>query len=251
MLKEVPERITYAQEKLIKLIEERALRKWCLENGLSHSTVYKLATGEKLPSYPIVCSMSHLIAPIEWIFYTDEQIPYEAQTVPPLEPGKECRYVAAHKKDYREMARKYGLTELQAYNITIGRKKPNLAFIRQTCRETDPVEFFIPSDEAEEKITAPERGDIATIKGRNFLVLSEKEANEANGTFLACPLTSGENGIPLICGCNISGKIQACRATSFPSSVNPVILGKAAADTVDAAAKEIIRLVSSNEDKNF
>lgn len=244
MLKEIPERITYAQEKLIKLIEERKLRKWCLENGLSHSTIYKLATGEKLPSYPIVCSMSHLIPPVEWLFYTDEKIPYEAQTVLPLEPGKECRYVAAHKKDYREMAKKYGLTEIQAYNIIIGRKKPNLGFIRQTCGEVDPIEFFIPSDEAEEKITAPERGDIASINGKNFLVLSEKESNEENGTFIACPVASDGNGIPLVCDCNVSGKIKACGITSFPTDTNTLVLGKAAAETVDAATKEVIKLVS-------
>lgn len=244
MLKEIPERITYAQEKLIKLIEERKLRKWCLENGLSHSTIYKLATGEKLPSYPIVCSMSHLVPPIEWLFYTDEQIPYEAQTVLPLEPGKECRYVAAHRKDYREMAEKYGLTEIQAYNIVIGRKKPNLGFIRQTCGEVNPIEFFIPSDEAETKITVPERGDIASINGKNFLVLSEKESNETNGTFVACPLTSEENGIPLVCGCNVSGKIKACGITSFPVETNTLVLGKAAAETVETVTKEIINLVS-------
>ncbi len=244
MLKEIPERITYAQKKLIKLIEERKLRKWCLENGLSHSTIYKLATGEKLPSYPIVCSMSNLISPIEWLFYTDEKIPYEAQTVLPLEPGKECRYVAAHKKDYREMAKKYGLTEIQAYNIIIGRKKPNLTFIRQTCGEVNPIEFFIPSDEAEKKNTVPERGDIASINGRNFLVLSEKESNETNGAFIACPITSDGNGIPLVCGCNVSGNVQVCRITSFTNKENPLVLGKAAEETVEEAAKEIIKLVS-------
>ena len=244
MLKEIPERITYAQEKLIKLIEERKLRKWCLENGLSHSTIYKLATGEKLPSYPIVCSMSHLIAPIEWLFYTDEQIPYEAQTVLPLEPGKECRYVAAHRKDYSELSKKYGLTEIQAYNIIIGRKKPNLPFIRQTCGEVNPIEFFIPSDEAEKKITVPERGNIASIKGKNFLVLSEKELNETSGTFIACPVASDGDGIPLVCDCNVNGKIQTCRITSFSIEINPLILGKAAAEAVNAATKEVINLVS-------
>ena len=244
MLKEIPERITYAQEKLIKLIEERKLRKWCLENGLSHSTIYKLATGEKLPSYPIVCSMSHLVPPVEWFFYTDEQIPYEAQTVLPLEPGKECRYVATHKKDYREMAKKYGLTEIQAYNIIIGRKKPNLGFIRQTCGEVDPIEFFIPSDEAEKKITVPERGDIASINGKNFIVLSEKESSETNGTFIACPVASDENGLPLVCDCNMSGNIQTFKITSFTNKENPLVLGKAAAETVEAATKEVIKLVS-------
>lgn len=244
MLKEIPERITYAQEKLIKLIEERKLRKWCLENGLTHSTIYKLATGEKLPSYPIVCSMSHLVPPIEWLFYTDEQIPYEAQTVLPLEPGKECRYVAAHRKDYREMAEKYGLTEIQAYNIIIGRKKPNLGFIRQTCGEVNPIEFFIPSDETETKTTVPERGDIASIKGKNFLVLSEREPNEKNGTFIACPVASDENGIPLVCDCNVSGKIKICEIMSFPTDANTLVLGKAAAETIEKAAKEVVNLVS-------
>ena len=188
--------------------------------------------------------MSHLVPPVEWLFYTDERIPYEAQTVLPLDSGKECRYVAAHKKDYREMAKKYGLTEIQAYNIIIGRKKPNLGFIRQTCGEVDPIEFFIPSDEAERKTTVPERGDIASINGKNFLVLSEKEPNEENGTFIACPVASDENGIPLVCDCNVSGNIQTFKITSFTNKENPLVLGKAATESVDAVTKEVIKLVS-------
>ena len=108
----------------------------------------------------------------------------------------------------------------------------------------NPIEFFIPSDEAEKKTTVPERGDIASIKGKNFLVLSEKEANEKNGTFIACPVASDENGIPLVCDCNVSGNIQAFGITSFPVKINPLILGKAATETVDAVTKEVIKLVS-------
>lgn len=249
MLKEIPDRITYAQEKLIKLIEERKLRRWCLENGLSHSTIYKLATGETPPSYPIVCSMSHLIAPIEWIFYTDEQFPYEPQTTPPLEPGKECRYVANRKKDYKDIAKKYGLTEIQAYNIVIGRKKPNLPFIRRTCEDVNPIEFFIPSEENKKKASMPERGDIITVRGRNFIVLSRKDTNESNGTFIACPIAHDGKGTPLVCDCNTKGFIAAYKATSFSADATPIVLGRASDETTRAVSEALEEIITAGEKK--
>ena len=75
MGKERPERITYAQKKLLDLIDRRELRSWCTEHNLPHTTVYRLALGESIATYAMICSMVHLIPPAEWIYYTDEKIP--------------------------------------------------------------------------------------------------------------------------------------------------------------------------------
>ena len=100
MLKQIPERITYAQEKIIHLIEERKLRQWCMDNGLQHAAVYRLALGELNPSYKNICNMVHLIAPIEWLFYTDEKLPYEPKTVPQWNSDNKCKFIKEHKLDY-------------------------------------------------------------------------------------------------------------------------------------------------------
>ena len=96
MGKERPERITYAQKKLLDLIDRRELRSWCAEHNLPHTTVYRLALGESIATYAMICSMVHLIPPAEWIYYTDEKIPYEVKTVPAWDPEKPC-YRASHK----------------------------------------------------------------------------------------------------------------------------------------------------------
>ncbi len=180
MLKQIPERITYAQEKIIHLIKERKLRQWCMDNGLQHAAVYRLALGELNPSYKNICNMVHLIAPIEWLFYTDEKLPYEPKTVPQWNPDNKCKFIKEHKLDYQEVAKKYGISELSAYNICVaGRAKPSLAFIRECCKDTNPIDFFTDCEEIEApKQFTPNRGDIINIQGNILFVLSKKEKVE-------------------------------------------------------------------------
>ena len=180
MLKQIPERITYAQKKIIHLIEERKLRQWCMENGLQHASVYRLGIGELIPSYKRICSMVHLIAPIEWLFYTDEKLPYEPQIVPQWNSNERSKFVKEHKYDYKEVAKKYGITELSAYNICVaGRAKPSLAFIRECCKDTNPIDFFMDGEEpVTSKSFTPDRGDIVNIQGNILCVLSKKESTE-------------------------------------------------------------------------
>ena len=210
MLKQIPERITYAQEKIIHLIEERKLRQWCLDNGLQHAAVYRLALGELNPSYKNICNMVHLIAPIEWLFYTDEKLPYEPKTVPQWNPDNKCKFIKEHKLDYQEVAKKYGISELSAYNICVaGRAKPSLAFIRECCKDTNPIDFFTDGGEIEEpKQFTPNRGDIINIQGNILFVLSKKEKVEKDNYLTACHvIKQNENAIELN-GLKIKGFIN-------------------------------------------
>lgn len=210
MLKQIPERITYAQEKIIHLIEERKLRQWCMDNGLQHAAVYRLALGELNPSYKNICNMVHLIAPIEWLFYTDEKLPYEPKTVPQWNPDNKCKFIKEHKLDYQEVAKKYGISELSAYNICVaGRAKPSLAFIRECCKDTNPIDFFTDGGEIEEpKQFTPNRGDIINIQGNILFVLSKKEEVEKDNYLTACPVIKRNTNTIELIGLKIKGFIN-------------------------------------------
>ena len=242
MLKQIPERITYAQKKLINLIEERKLRQWCMENGLQHAAVYRLATGELTPSYKNICSMVHLIAPVEWLFYTDEKLPYEAQVVPQWNYNEQCKFVKEHKYDYKEVAKKYGITELSAYNICVaGRAKPSLAFIRECCKDTNPVDFFIDGEEPSvPKTFVPDRGDIINIQGNILLVLSKKDASssaEKNSFLTVCPIVKKEEQSIELTGIKTKGFVN-------PKNIQTYLLApRCQANFIETAPEEITQKV--------
>lgn len=202
MLKAKPERMTYAQEKLIALIEERKLRKWCLANGLTHPAIYRLALGEQLPTYRIIASMCHLIAPIEWLFFTDEQLPYEPQLLPQWACKGPCKYATDHRYDYKTIAEKYGIDKQNAYNIFVAyRANPTPSFIRAACDEVNPIEFFCDGENGQIKSLnefIPDCGDIVNVEGKIILVITKAESNEKNKFFTGCAIiSSAEKGIQL------------------------------------------------------
>lgn len=253
MLKQIPERITYAQERIIHLIENRKLRQWCLENGLQHAAVYRLGIGELAPSYRNICSMTHLIAPIEWLFYTDEKLPYEPLVVPQWNPNEKSKFVKEHKYDYKEVAKKYGITELSAYNILVAfRAKPGLAFIRECCKDTNPIDFFIDGDEAvAPKIFVPSRGDIINIQGNLLFVLSKKsdsenDENDKKDTYLTvCPIVKqSENAIELS-GTKTKGFVN-------PKNIQTYVLApRCQANFIETAPDEITKTVLEQTRKIF
>lgn len=202
MLKQKPERMTYAQQKLISLIEERKLRKWCLDNGITHSAAYRLALGEQIPTYRIIASMCHLIAPVEWLFFTDEPLPFEPAVVPQWKCEKPCKYVKLHRFDYRTIAKKYNLEAGNAYNIFVAyRANPTPAFIRELCKENvNPTDFFTDGEGEIKSLKefVPDRGDIVSTDGKLIFVISKKESNEKTKSYAGCMILSGcENGITL------------------------------------------------------
>ena len=79
MLEQV--RVTYAQKKLLNLLQERKLKSWCEERNVPHATLYKLATGNIVPSFIVMSSLVPYFAPAEWVYFTDEDIPYEVRTL--------------------------------------------------------------------------------------------------------------------------------------------------------------------------
>ena len=200
MLKAIPERLTYAQQRLVKLIEARELRRWCTNNGLTHSSIYRIALNEQIPTYKTICEMAHLIAPIEWLFYTDEKLPYKAQLVFAFDPKKSiCKYIKEHRFDYKTIAEKYGLSNLSAYNLFVTYKaRPTAAFIRQVCAEVNPIEFFTESIKEIPEQYIPERGDIISHNGELLFVLTTKEYTEKH-TYVICCLISSDcmDGITL------------------------------------------------------
>ena len=74
-------RITYAQQKLLALVEARQLRSWCLESNLPHATLYKLAVGQSVPTFKVISYLVPYFAPAEWLFFMDEEIPYPIRTL--------------------------------------------------------------------------------------------------------------------------------------------------------------------------
>ncbi|MCM1322196.1 MAG: hypothetical protein NC041_06965 [Bacteroides sp.] len=232
MLKQIPNRITYAQKKIIELTEERKLRKWCQDNGLQHSTIYRIGIGEQIPTYKIVCSMVHLIPAIEWLYYTDEKLPFKPVLIPAWNPENKCKFIKEHRYDYKEIAKKYGLSELSAYNICVAsRAQPSLAFIRECCKDVNPIDFFIDGEEVEvPKKFFPDRGDIVNIQGNIVLVLSKKQDIE-NTNYLICSpvLAKCENSVELtgtktkgfVCARNLKTFVLAPRCqASFIESVS-------------------------------
>ena len=75
-------RITYAQKKLLALVEARQLRSWCLESNLPHASLYKLAVGQSVPTFKAISYLVPYFALDEWLFFMDEEIPYPIRTLP-------------------------------------------------------------------------------------------------------------------------------------------------------------------------
>lgn len=74
-------RITYAQKKLLVLLEARQLRSWCLESNIPHASLYKLAVGQSVPTFKAISYLVPYFALDEWLFFTDEEIPYPIRTL--------------------------------------------------------------------------------------------------------------------------------------------------------------------------
>lgn len=239
----IPERITYAQKKLLDLIKKRQLKQWCIENNLPHSTVHRIAIGESSPTYIQISSMCHLIAPIEWLFYTDEELPYKPETVPQWTRAVPCKYVTEHQSDFKDIAEKYGMSLTTAY-ATFSTKilNPTPIFIRAACAEVNPIEFFTASENLSPELNfIPEQGDIIQVEEKLLFVISKKEANEKSG-FYTCCLIIPENkmGIKLE-NTNTTGFICPYNVCSFKiaPSLPRTLLEKAEAGFTARVIEEV------------
>lgn len=184
MNKPLPERMTYAQQKLINWLENRQLRSWCLERNVSHPLIYRIAIGERLPTYMLVSKLIDEIPPAEWIFYTDEKIPFEVKPLPKWDSTKLCKYVLEHKFDYKKISERFEINLESCRNLFVNhRSKPSLMIIRKCALGgVDPAEFFVEGEGT--RFFCPERGDIVELSGKRYIVLSRNSYNkEINGFF--------------------------------------------------------------------
>ena len=104
-------RITYAQQKLLALVEARQLRSWCLESILPHASLYKLAVGQSVPTFKAISYLVPYFAPAEWLFFRDEEIPYSIRTLPEWNLDDTSVFIQPHKKDWKQTAQKYVIEE--------------------------------------------------------------------------------------------------------------------------------------------
>ena len=250
MLKEVSSRITYAQEKIFKLIKDRKLRQWCITNGLDHAAFYRIGTGEKQVNYKIISKTVHLIAPIEWLFYTDEQLPYEPQILPVWNPEKKCKFIKEHRNDYKEIAKKYNVTEVYAFKLFADAeysKKPTIAFMRECCKDTNPIDFFIDGETSDEQHVKkgtfyPERGDIVSLQKNIYLVLSKNETIKKQGCITCCPVINTKGSIELK-GTKTEGFVN-------PANIQTVFLAKQCqANFIETVPERITQTVLSQARK--
>jgi len=176
-------RVTYAQKKLLDLVQER---------NVPHATLYKLATGNMVPSFIVMSSLVPYFAPAEWVYFTDEEIPYEVKTLESWNPDDTSLFIKKHKHDYMEVAKKYEISETNARNIFVNRRANiTLLQMRKMAKDVNPEEFFIPADETVDDKFYPEQGDIVLHSGKKMLVLSKYEVNKKYNFFVGIDLVEG------------------------------------------------------------
>lgn len=178
-------RLTYAQKKLQDLLKERNLKAWCIKNNLSHPNMYRLAVGEAVPTYAIMCRLLPLIPIVDWIYFEDEEIPYAYSCLPEWNPEDIPYFVRIHKHDYKQVAADYEITEAYARNLFVNhRARPSVMLIRKAAdKGIDPSQFFIAGELSDDGKFYPERGDVVSISGKTMLVLSRYEQNKTNHSF--------------------------------------------------------------------
>ena len=141
-------RVTYAQKKLLDLLQERKMKFWCEERNVPHATLYKLVTGNIVPSFIVMSSLVPYFAPAEWVYFTDEDIPYEVRTLEVCNPDDTSLFIKKHKYDYMEVEKKYEISETNVRNIFVNRRANiTLLQMRKMVKNVNPEEFFIPADE--------------------------------------------------------------------------------------------------------
>lgn len=238
-------RVSYAQKRLLDLLQERKLRSWCEERNIPHATLYKLAVGSMVPSFIVMSSLLSYFAPAEWVYFTDEEIPYETKTLEVWNPEDTSLFIMKHKHDYMEVAKKYEISEANAKNIFVNRRANiTLLQMRKMAKDINPEEFFVPADESIDGRFYPEQGDIVMFSGRKMLVLSKYEVNKKYSFFVGIDVVSESSEGVEIAGVKDSyvGLIQTV-SSFFYSRKCPVAIDKVQDDNVKEVLTEFYRLM--------
>ena len=128
----------------MNLLQERKRKSWCEEKNVPHATLYKLATGNMVPSFIVMSSLVPYFAPAEWVNFTDEDIPYEVRILEVWNPGDTSLFIKKYKYDYMEVEKKYEISETNVRNIFVNRRANiTLLQMRKMAKDMNLEEFFI------------------------------------------------------------------------------------------------------------
>lgn len=187
------ERITYAQKKFLDMIELHQFKNWCLENNLNYELLYKIAVGNRIPTYKLMCQTCDIIPPVEWLYFTDETIPYKKFTVPKWNVETESFFIMKYKEDYKEICLKYGMEQMDGYNLFCsGRLRPSFVIIRKFIQDFDPILFFIDDKQKKDIMEYPEKGNIIVLKNKKYFTVSGKQFNKEKEKVIVCPFENDE-----------------------------------------------------------
>lgn len=187
------DRITYAQKRFRDLLEQSKFKSWCVENNLPYELLHKIAIGERVPTYKLMCQTCDVIPPAEWLYFTDEEIPYKVQTVPKWDVEQDSFFIQIHKSDYKEICKKYDLEQIDGYNLfCMKRLRPSMVIIRKFLKDIDPILFFIGTEEVNKILEYPEAGDIITAQNKQYFTVSKKSFNEEKQKIIAAPVIAKE-----------------------------------------------------------
>lgn len=187
------DRITYAQKRFRDLLEQSKFKSWCVENNLPYELLHKIAIGERVPTYKLMCQTCDVIPPAEWLYFTDEEIPYKVQTVPKWNVEQDSFFIQIHKSDYKEICKKYDLEQMDGYNLfCMKRLRPSMVIIRKFLKDIDPILFFIGTEEVNKILEYPEAGDIITAQNKQYFTVSKKSFNEEKQKIIAAPVIAKE-----------------------------------------------------------
>ena len=222
------EKMTHAQKFLHDLVISRQLKNWCLERELPHITIYKIAAGNTVPTYAVICQLLPYIPCVDWFFFEDEEIPFPRKTLDEWQPDDVPSFVRRHKHDYLEVGEKYGTTEAFARNLFVNhRARPSINLIRACALDgINPVEFFTEGDVSDDGKFYPDRGDIVQISGKTVLVLTKEKHNRETHSLTGVTLVDGKPDITTL-------------STITYVRVIPELVEKSSRELLDEVLKEV------------
>ena len=208
------DRMTHAQKFLHDLVTSRKLKNWCLDRDLPHITIYKIAAGNTVPTYAVICQLLPYIPCVDWFFFEDEEIPFPRKTLDEWQPDDVPSFVRRHKHDYLEVGENH-------------RARPSINLIRACALDgINPVEFFTEGDVSDDGKFYPDRGDIVQISGKTILVLTKEKHNRQTHSLTGVCLVDGKADITSL-------------ATITYVRTIPELVEKGSRELVDDVIKEV------------
>jgi len=140
------EGVSYAQDFLIKMVEKRKLRSFCLEHNVSHTDIYRMAIGTRQPGYFAMMMLRYVIHPVLWFVELGEKKP-NMKTLNTNVENTDFHNTKAFKKLYETTTKKWaelGFEYQPVYCLKTG-KINNITFTRmqEFAEYIDVQDWFI------------------------------------------------------------------------------------------------------------